>query len=82
MSTNDTTGTQSKNGLSSQRMENKGVITKIDERGWCAGIVVPKPNEVRICVDLTKLNKSVKRETHSPISRADIGSNWYCQVLF
>ena len=50
-----------------QRMENMGVITKIDEpTDWCAGIVVvPKPNDkVRICVDLTKLNESVKRERH------------------
>ena len=50
-----------------QQMENIGVITKIDEpTDWCAGIVVvPKPNDkVRICVDLTKLNKSVKRERH------------------
>ena len=33
---------------------------------WCAGmVVVPKPNNmVRICVDLTHLNKSVCRERH------------------
>ena len=46
-----------------QRMENLGVISKID---MCAGmVVVPKPNgTVRICVDLTKLNDSVCRERH------------------
>ena len=49
------------------RMEQMGVISKISEpTEWCAGmVVVPKPNgQVRICVDLTQLNKSVKRETH------------------
>ena len=50
-----------------QRMENMGVITRIDEpTEWCAGmVVVPKPSgRVRICVDLTKLNESVCRERH------------------
>ena len=50
-----------------QRMEDLGVISRIDEpTEWCAGIVVvPKPNgNVRICVDLTKLNESVVRERH------------------
>ena len=49
------------------RMENMGVITKVDSpTEWCAGIVVvPKPNgNIRICVDLTKLNASVCRERH------------------
>ena len=50
-----------------QRMENLGVISKIDQpTDWCFGmVVVPKPgNGVRICVDLTRLNKYVKRERH------------------
>jgi len=50
-----------------QRMERKGIITKVDgPTNWCAGmVVVPKPNKkVRICVDLTHLNKSVQRERH------------------
>lgn len=61
------------------------VITEIDsmvERGvispvtvptkWCAGMVcVPKPSgAVRICVDLTGLNKAVQRETH-PMASVD-----------
>ena len=49
------------------RMENLGVITKVDNpTDWCAGmVVVPKPNgNIRICVDLTKLNASVRRERH------------------
>ena len=44
-----------------------GVIRRVDEpTPWCAGmVVVPKPNgDVRICVDLTKLNESVCRERH------------------
>lgn len=49
-------------------MEELGVISKVEQPiDWCAGIVpVPKQNgeEVRICVDLTKLNNSVKREHH------------------
>ncbi|BES89626.1 Hypothetical Protein NTJ_02434 [Nesidiocoris tenuis] len=42
-----------------------GIIEPIDEpTDWCAGMVtVPKPNnQVRICVDLTKLNQNIKRE--------------------
>ena len=49
------------------RMEQLGVIRKVDTpTEWCAGmVVVPKSNnKVRICVDLTKLNKSVRRERH------------------
>ena len=48
-------------------MEKLGVITRVSEpTEWCAGmVVVPKPNNtVRICVDLTHLNKSVCRERH------------------
>ncbi|MCG7878633.1 MAG: RNase H-like domain-containing protein [Candidatus Thiodiazotropha endolucinida] len=47
------------------RMEETGVISKIHEpTEWCAGMVVVPKNDgnVRICVDLTKLNESVKRE--------------------
>ena len=49
------------------RMEKAGVISRVTEPSdWCAGmVVVPKKNNtVRICVDLTKLNKCVKRERH------------------
>ncbi len=48
-----------------QCMEDLGVIAKIDTpTEWCAGmVVVPKQEgNVRICVDLTKLNASVCRE--------------------
>ena len=50
-----------------KRMEALGVIRKVDvPTDWCAGmVVVPKNNnKVRICVDLTKLNRSVCRERH------------------
>ena len=46
-----------------QRMERKGIITKVDgPTNWCAEmVVVLKPNKkVRICVDLTHLNNSVQ----------------------
>ena len=49
------------------RMEKLGVISKVDiPTEWCAGmVVVPKANgDIRICVDLTKLNESVCREKH------------------
>ncbi len=48
-----------------QRMENLGVISQVTEAtDWCSPLtVVVKPNgKVRICADLQKLNKSVKRE--------------------
>ena len=49
------------------RMEQLGVIQRVDTpTEWCAGmVVVPKGNnKVRICVDLTMLNKNVCRERH------------------
>lgn len=47
------------------RMEKEGIIEKVTEpTEWCAAMVpVLKPNgDVRICVDLRKLNNAVKRE--------------------
>ena len=43
------------------------VISKIDRpTEWCAPmVVIPKPNgDVRICVDLTKLNENILREAY------------------
>ena len=48
-------------------MEKLGVIERVTEPTcWCAGMVVllNSNGKVRICVDLTKLNTSVKRERH------------------
>ena len=56
-----------------KRMESLGVIVPVEEpTEWCSGmVVVPKPNgQVRICVDLTRLNESVKRERH-PLQAVD-----------
>ena len=56
-----------------ERMERMGVIAKVEQpTEWCSGmVVVPKSNSrVRICVDLTKLNQSVKRERH-PLPAVD-----------
>ena len=56
-----------------QRMEQNGVISRIDEpTEWCAPMVVTlKGNEkVRVCVDLTKLNRYVQRENH-PLPTTD-----------
>ena len=50
-----------------ERMEELGVISKVDEpTDWCSGmVVVPKPGGcVKISVDLTKLKRFVKRERH------------------
>ena len=49
------------------RMEQQGVISKVEEpTAWCAPmVVVPKSSgRVRICTDLTELNRSVMREKH------------------
>ncbi|XP_034243498.1 uncharacterized protein LOC117646566 [Thrips palmi] len=50
-----------------QRMVDMGVISPVDEATeWCAPmVVVPKANgSVRICVDYTELNRSVRRERY------------------
>ena len=49
------------------RMEQLGVIKKVDQpTKWCHPIVVvPKPSgEIRICIDLTKLNNGIEREIY------------------
>ena len=51
-----------------ESMLRQGVISPITvSTEWCSGTVpVPKPNgRVRICVDLTPLNKAMQRETHT-----------------
>lgn len=48
-----------------KEMERNGIIRKVEEpTPWCSAmVVVPKSNgEVRICVDLTNLNKAIERE--------------------
>ena len=60
------------------RMEDLGVICRIEEpTDWCAGIVVvpKKTGAVRICVDLTKLNESVRREKFILPS---VENHWEC----
>lgn len=50
------------------RMESMEVISKVTQPTWCAGmVVVPKPRgkiPIRLCVDLTHLNKWVQRERY------------------
>ena len=56
-----------------ERMLDLGVIKKVEvPTEWCAPmVVVPKANgQVRICVDLTKLNLNIKREFH-PLPAVD-----------
>ena len=49
-----------------RRMEDAGLIVRVEQpTDWCAPmVVVPKKDDVRMCVDLTKLNESVRRERH------------------
>ena len=54
-------------------MEKSGVFSKVNDRTpWCAGMVVvqKKSGNVRICVDLKPLNRSVRREVH-PLPKVD-----------
>ena len=47
-------------------MQVDGVISKVDQlTDWCAGVVIVSKSKgrVRICVDLSILNKSVKQES-------------------
>ncbi len=49
------------------RMETLRVINRVEEpTDWCAGmVVVPKKSgAVRICVGLSKLNESIRREKY------------------
>ena len=55
------------------KMLDMGVISRAEgHTSWCAPmVVIPKPTgDVRICVDLTKLNESVLREIH-PLPSVD-----------
>lgn len=54
------------------RLESQGIIEKIQEATeWVSPIVVvPKGNEIRLCVDYTKLNKCVMRPFF-PISKVE-----------
>ena len=69
-------------------MLQQGVISAVTlPTAWCSGLVpVPKPNgNVRLCVDLTQLNKAVQREIH-PMpsvdeSLAKLGKSWYFTKL-
>ncbi|KAJ8375234.1 hypothetical protein SKAU_G00058140 [Synaphobranchus kaupii] len=50
-----------------ERMERIGVISRVEEpTDWCSGMVVvpKKTGDPRICVDLTRLNVSVRREKY------------------
>ena len=55
------------------KMEQDEVISKVSEpTEWCSGlVVVPKSNkDIRLCVDLTPLNKAVRREVR-PMASVD-----------
>ena len=60
-----------------RRMEKLGVISRVEgPTDWCSPcVVVPKKNgKIRVCIDYTKLNESVKRECHSlPTTEETLG---------
>ena len=51
-----------------QRMQDIEVISRVDQpTEWCSDMVAfhkATTDQIRICVDLTKLNESVMREKH------------------
>ncbi|XP_054266984.1 uncharacterized protein K02A2.6-like [Macrosteles quadrilineatus] len=54
-------------------MLDKGVIVRVDTpTDWCSPLVIvpKKDNSIRLCVDFTKLNESVKRELY-PVPSVD-----------
>ena len=55
-----------------EKMVKQGVISPVTApTDWCSGMVTPKPNgDIRICVDLTNLNRAVRREIH-PMASVD-----------
>lgn len=69
-----------------QRMENNGVIERVTQpKEWCARMVpVLKKNtaRARVFVDLTKLNKSVKRERNIPPTPDKITSKLSGAMVF
>ena len=67
------------------RMENEGVIIKQTEpTEWCSPIVpVLKPNgQVRLCVDLKKLNMAIERERYVIPTLQDIFHNMNGSAVF
>ena len=68
-----------------KRMKDEGIIEEVTEpTEWCAPIVpVPKKNgQVRICVDLKKLNEAVKRERYVLPSLDDIAPSLQGSKVF
>ncbi|CAB4017360.1 Retrovirus-related Pol poly from transposon [Paramuricea clavata] len=68
-----------------KRMKDEGIIEEVTEpTEWCAPIVpIPKKNgQVRICVDLKKLNEAVKRERCVLPSLDDIAPSLHGSEVF
>jgi hypothetical protein len=67
------------------QMLDKGVIEPVEQAtDWCSGLtIVPKPNgKIRMCVDLTNVNKGIRREIY-PLPRvSDMLSNLSEGVMF
>jgi len=59
----------------------QGVISEVEDlepTAWCSGLTIaPKANnDIRLCVDLARLNKGVRREAF-PLPRT---SDWISQL--
>lgn len=59
-----------------EEMVKEGIIEKVEEpTEWCASMVIaPKPNgDIRLCVDLTKLNRYVRELLPMPVVEHTLG---------
>ena len=70
--------------LELETLRSRGIIEPVTEpTDWCAPAVAPQKNfdNIRLCVDFSKLNKYVKRELYSSSSSSDAVadiSNQHC----
>jgi hypothetical protein len=65
-------------------MERNGVISRVEEpTEWCAPMVVVRKDngKYRVCVDLTKLNEFVLRESH-PLPTTDTTLGKHARAKF
>ena len=68
-----------------KRMKDEGIIEEVTERTECCAPIVPVPKkngQVRICVDLKKLNEAVTRERYVLPSLDDIAPSLQGSKVF
>ena len=69
-----------------KQMKKLGVIKQVEQpNDWCHPIVVlSKPNnQIRLCIDLTKLNKGIEHELYQlePVDQTIAHLGEECQVM-